>query len=117
MAHGRRQLFSCGQAHLYAVPQHVGLGLWALDWVVGRFRPRRDGAMHDTANGLRRILLLETVWKLRKGSDTWSHEPAERDQRAPFRTFRATKNRAIRPAQRVSRQSLEGVFSEVQVRE
>jgi hypothetical protein len=63
--------------------------------------------------GLFALLPRETVWKLRKGSDSWSHEPAERDQRAPFRAFRATKNRAMRPAQRVSRQSLEGVFSEV----
>jgi hypothetical protein len=48
----------------------------------------------------------ETVWKLRIGSITRSHECAERDKRAPFRTLRATNKRAIRPAQRLSRQSL-----------
>src|SRR5215212_11367553 len=40
----------------------------------------------------------ETVWKLRIGSITGSHEPAERGERAPFRAPRATEKRAIRPA-------------------
>src|SRR5215213_10968635 len=59
----------------------------------------------------------ETVWKLRIGAIAGSHKPAERGERTPFRAPHATEKRAIRPAQRLSRQSLEVVFSEVQVRE
>src|SRR5215208_2193896 len=44
------------------------------------------------------LLRGETVWKLRIGSITGSHEPAERGKRAPFRAPRATEKRAIRPA-------------------
>src|SRR5215216_1942171 len=55
----------------------------------------------------------ETVWKLRKGFVTGSYKTAERGERAPFPALGVTKRGAIRPAQRLSRQSLEGVFSEV----
>src|SRR5215218_7157117 len=41
---------------------------------------------------LRRIPLPETVWKLRKGSITGSHEPAEQDKRAPFGRFALPEN-------------------------
>src|SRR5215217_2846569 len=37
-------------------------------------------------------LSRETVWKLRKGSITGSHEPAEQDKRAPFGRFALPEN-------------------------
>ena len=58
---------------------------------------------------LRRITLLETVWKLRIGSITGSYKSGERGERAPFLAFGGTERRAILPAKRLSRQSLYGV--------
>src|SRR5215212_10014736 len=54
----------------------------------------------------------ETVWKLRTGSISWLLEPAERCEMA---TFWALRDQRTRHSARtgVSRQSLEGVFSEV----
>jgi hypothetical protein len=40
--------------------------------------------MQDAASGLPRMLLLETVWKLRIGSIWGSHEPSERGEKAPL---------------------------------
>jgi hypothetical protein len=59
----------------------------------------------------------ETVWKLREGSVSWSLEPTERCEMTPFWVLRVAKKRAIRPFQLVSRQSLEGVFSEVHMQD
>src|SRR5215212_12178339 len=53
---------------------------------------------------------LETVWKLRTGSISWSHEAAQRGEIAHLSALRVTDKRAIRPVQLLSRQSLEGVL-------
>src|SRR5215207_4200468 len=61
-------------------------------WVEGSvlergYRPflaHRTGGMQDPANELRRIDLLETVWKVRTGSISWSLEPARRAKGHPF---------------------------------
>ena len=45
-------------ASLYAAPRHVETYLRPQGGAIGRFRPRPDEAMRDTANGLRRITLL-----------------------------------------------------------
>jgi hypothetical protein len=50
-------------------------------------------------------LRYETVWKLRTGFITWSHEPAKRDEKAPSSALGAPDKRAIRPVQLLSRQS------------
>src|SRR5215213_8155347 len=40
----------------------------------------------------------ETVWKHRRGSISWSHEPAERDERPPFRRFALPRNARCDPS-------------------
>src|ERR671920_765806 len=59
---------------------------------------------------LRRISLLETVWKLRTGSISWSHEAAQRGEIAHFSALGVNEKRLIRPVQILSRQSLETVW-------
>src|SRR5918993_5309649 len=44
-----------------------------------------------------RRTLLETVWKLRTGSVSWSQEPARGGEMAQFSALRATEKSAIRP--------------------
>jgi hypothetical protein len=55
---------------------------------------------------LPRIPLLETVWKLRTGSVSWSREAAQRGEIAHFSARGVTEKRLIRPVQILSRQSL-----------
>src|SRR5919112_6755276 len=57
----------------------------------------------------------ETVWKLRTGSVSWSHEAAQRGEIAHFSALGVTEKRLIRPVQILSRQSLEGEFCEVRI--
>src|SRR5215203_3167675 len=52
----------------------------------------------------------ETVWKLRTGPISWSHEAAQRGEIAHFSALRVTDKRLIRPVQILSRQSLETVW-------
>src|SRR5215217_7069849 len=73
----------------------------------GRYGARRGRVMQHAGYELPRIPVLETVWKLRKGFVTGSYKTAERGERAPFPALGVTKRGAIRPAQRLSRQSLE----------
>src|SRR5918995_1860161 len=53
-----------------------------------------------------KVELLETVWKVRMGSISWSREPAQRGEIAHLSALRATERRPIRPVRVLSRQSL-----------
>jgi hypothetical protein len=73
--------------NLYSGPQDV-----VSDLVYGEGKHVRlhlfdDADTQDPASELRRIPLLETVWKLRKSYDSWSHEPAQRTKGHHFGRF------------------------------
>jgi hypothetical protein len=55
---------------------------------------------------VRRITLLETVWKLRTGSICGLASVRDGVRDALFEALRHTDKRALRPAQLLSRQSL-----------
>src|SRR5215208_7191327 len=48
--------------------------------------------------GIYEMSSRETVWKLRRGSISWSHEPAERGERPPFRRFALPRNARSDPS-------------------
>jgi hypothetical protein len=77
--HGRPHRFPSATEHLYAAPEHVGVGCRCWTGSIGCFRSYRTGDMHDPANELLRITLPRTP--LNKGRMSWSltrrlHAPA-----------------------------------------
>ena len=95
-----------------------GLGVIGILLSTSRIRPAVT-VVNGRCDVCPRVLFTrvrgETVWKLRTGSVSWSHEAAQRGEIAHFSALGVTEKRLIRPVQIFSRQSLEGEFCELRV--